>query len=70
VAVAACRVGRHRLLDLGQVAGGECQLGRGQRLGQQLLVLTPADPEARERLELLRVVGVEEFPTAPYGTRP
>ncbi len=31
-------------------------------LGQQLLVLTPADDEARERLELLRVVGVEEFP--------
>ncbi|MGC5662848.1 helix-turn-helix transcriptional regulator [Micromonospora sp. WMMD723] len=32
-------------------------------LGQQLLVLTPADAEARERLELLRVLGVEEFPT-------
>ncbi|MDQ7903204.1 helix-turn-helix transcriptional regulator [Phytohabitans sp. ZYX-F-186] len=31
--------------------------------GQQLLVLTPADAEARERLELLRVLGVEEFPT-------
>ncbi|MDQ0753887.1 transcriptional regulator with XRE-family HTH domain [Streptomyces africanus] len=31
--------------------------------GQQLLVLTPADAEARERLELLRVIGVEEFPT-------
>ncbi|MEV4759280.1 helix-turn-helix transcriptional regulator [Micromonospora sp. NPDC049559] len=30
--------------------------------GQQLLVLTPADAEARERLELLRVLGVEEFP--------
>jgi transcriptional regulator with XRE-family HTH domain len=30
---------------------------------QQLLVLTPADAEARERLELLRVLGVEEFPT-------
>jgi transcriptional regulator with XRE-family HTH domain len=30
-------------------------------LGQQLLVLTPADDEARERLELLRVLGVEEF---------
>ncbi|HKT02355.1 MAG TPA: transcriptional regulator, partial [Rugosimonospora sp.] len=29
--------------------------------GQQLLVLTPADGEARERLELLRVLGVEEF---------
>jgi transcriptional regulator with XRE-family HTH domain len=29
--------------------------------GQQLLVLTPADDETRERLELLRVIGVEEF---------
>jgi transcriptional regulator with XRE-family HTH domain len=33
-------------------------------LRQQLLVLTPADAEARERLELLRVVGVEQFPAA------
>lgn len=33
--------------------------------GQQLLVLTPADAETRERLELLRVLGVEEFPTRP-----
>jgi transcriptional regulator with XRE-family HTH domain len=32
--------------------------------GQQLVVLTPADAEARERLELLRVLGNEEFPTA------
>jgi transcriptional regulator with XRE-family HTH domain len=31
--------------------------------GQQLLVLTPADDEARERLELLRVLGIEEFHT-------
>ena len=31
-------------------------------LGQQLLVLTPADAEARERLELLQVLGPEEFP--------
>lgn len=30
--------------------------------GQQLLVFTPADAEARERLELLRVLGIEEFP--------
>jgi hypothetical protein len=35
--------------------------------GQQLLVLTPSDAEARERLELLRVLGTEEF-TA--GARP
>ncbi|MEV7143058.1 helix-turn-helix transcriptional regulator [Streptomyces tauricus] len=33
--------------------------------GQQLLVLTPADAEARERLDLLRVLGVQEFPTGP-----
>ena len=32
---------------------------------QQLLVLTPADDETRERLQLLRVLGVEEFPTGP-----
>jgi hypothetical protein len=31
--------------------------------GQQLVVLTPADAESRERLELLLVLGVEEFPT-------
>ncbi|MFJ4980248.1 helix-turn-helix transcriptional regulator [Streptomyces coeruleorubidus] len=37
--------------------------------GQQLLVLTPADDETRERLELLRVIGVENFPTgAPDPT--
>jgi len=29
--------------------------------GQVLLVLTPADDEAREKLELLRVLGVQEF---------
>ncbi|MBA9005238.1 helix-turn-helix transcriptional regulator [Thermomonospora cellulosilytica] len=36
--------------------------------GQQLLVLTPADAEARERLELLRVLGIEEFPTEATDT--
>jgi transcriptional regulator with XRE-family HTH domain len=35
---------------------------------QQLLVLTPADAETRERLELLRVLGIEEFPTGATGT--
>ena len=29
--------------------------------GQMLLVLTPADDDARERLDLLRVVGLEQF---------
>ncbi|WP_405801309.1 helix-turn-helix transcriptional regulator [Streptomyces sp. NBC_01506] len=35
--------------------------------GQRLLVLTPSDTETRERLELLRVLGVQEFPTAATG---
>ncbi|MFJ6837084.1 helix-turn-helix transcriptional regulator [Streptomyces sp. NPDC091209] len=38
--------------------------------GQQLLVLTPADAEARERLELLRVIGTEEFPAGATGPSP
>jgi transcriptional regulator with XRE-family HTH domain len=33
-------------------------------LGQQLVVMTPADAESRERMELLRVIGLEEFPAA------
>ncbi|MFF1922027.1 helix-turn-helix transcriptional regulator [Streptomyces sp. NPDC058221] len=36
--------------------------------GQQLLVLTPADAETRERLELLRVLGVQEFTAGPADT--
>lgn len=36
--------------------------------GQQLLVLTPANAETRERLELLRVLGSEEFPLGAAGT--
>jgi transcriptional regulator with XRE-family HTH domain len=35
---------------------------------QQLVVLTPADAETRERLELLRVLGIEEFPQGATGT--
>ncbi|UQU65777.1 helix-turn-helix transcriptional regulator [Couchioplanes caeruleus] len=31
--------------------------------GQELVVLTPADAQTRERLELLLVLGTEEFPT-------
>jgi hypothetical protein len=41
--------------------------------GQQLLVLTAADAETRERLELLRVLGIEEFPARaepPRTARP
>lgn len=36
-------------------------------LGQQLLVLTPADAESRERLQLLQVLGTEEFTTPLPG---
>jgi transcriptional regulator with XRE-family HTH domain len=36
--------------------------------GQQLLVHIPADAETRERLELLRVLGIEEFPAETPGT--
>lgn len=36
--------------------------------GQQLLVLTPADVETRERLDLLRVLGIQEFPTGATDT--
>ncbi|MFE9399243.1 helix-turn-helix transcriptional regulator [Streptomyces flavidovirens] len=35
--------------------------------GQQLLVLTPTDAETRERLDLLRVLGIQEFPTGQTG---
>jgi transcriptional regulator with XRE-family HTH domain len=35
---------------------------------QQLVVLTPADAETRERLELLRVLGIEEFPQGATDT--
>ncbi|MER8158062.1 helix-turn-helix transcriptional regulator [Streptomyces sp. NPDC094472] len=36
--------------------------------GQLLLVLTPADAETRERLQLLQVLGIEEFPTGSTDT--
>lgn len=36
---------------------------------QQLLVLTPADADARERLALLLVLGTEEFPTGARAAR-
>ncbi|HVV19290.1 MAG TPA: helix-turn-helix transcriptional regulator [Pseudonocardiaceae bacterium] len=36
--------------------------------GQHLVVLTPATAEARERLDLLRVLGNEEFPTGTVDT--
>ncbi|KUL33006.1 helix-turn-helix transcriptional regulator [Actinoplanes awajinensis] len=39
-------------------------------LGQQLVVLTPADADTRDRLNLLRVLGTEEFPASLSGTGP
>ncbi|MEV0632209.1 helix-turn-helix transcriptional regulator [Nonomuraea wenchangensis] len=36
---------------------------------QQLLVFTPVGDEARERLELLRVLGTEDFPTGDVRDR-
>lgn len=41
----------------------DCETLMTPDLGQQLLVLTPADAQARDRLELLRVLGTEEFAT-------
>lgn len=35
--------------------------------GQQLLVFTPANAETHERLELLRVLGSQDFPTGAPG---
>ncbi|MBQ0865846.1 helix-turn-helix transcriptional regulator [Streptomyces sp. RK75] len=53
------RVGRLRM---------ECETLVTPDQGQLLLVLTPADAETRERLELLQVLGIEEFPTGRAGT--
>ena len=39
----------------------DCETLLTPDLGQELLVLTPADAGARERLDLLRVLGTEEF---------
>ena len=41
----------------------DCEILLTPEDGQQLLVLTPADAETRERLDLLRVLGIEEFST-------
>jgi transcriptional regulator with XRE-family HTH domain len=43
----------------------DCETLMTPDFGQQLVVLTPADEEARERLALLRVLGTEDFPPAP-----
>ena len=40
----------------------DCEVLLTPDQGQHLVVLTPADVETRERLDLLRVVGSEEFP--------
>jgi transcriptional regulator with XRE-family HTH domain len=52
------RVGRLRM---------DCETLVTPDQGQQLVVLTPADAETRERLELLRVLGTEEFPAGDTG---
>ncbi|MFI2754037.1 helix-turn-helix transcriptional regulator [Cellulomonas sp. P22] len=39
----------------------DCETLTGPDQRQSLLVFTPADDDARERLELLRVIGVQEF---------
>ncbi|MEU8662308.1 MmyB family transcriptional regulator [Actinoplanes philippinensis] len=39
----------------------DCETLLTPDLGQKLLVLTPADTETRERLDLLRVLGVETW---------
>jgi len=39
----------------------DCETLSGPEERQSLLVLTPADEESRERMELLRVIGVQEF---------
>jgi hypothetical protein len=61
--VAARRVDRKILLHprVGRVVL-DCETLVTPDQRQQLVVLTPADAETRERLELLRVLGVEEFP--------
>ncbi|MEU4746556.1 transcriptional regulator, partial [Actinosynnema sp. NPDC023658] len=52
------RAGRLRL---------DCETLVTPDLSQQLLVLTPADAESRERVELLGVLGTEEFPASTAG---
>ncbi|MFD0523980.1 helix-turn-helix transcriptional regulator [Paractinoplanes durhamensis] len=42
----------------------DCETLMTPDLGQELVVLTPADDEAREKLNLIRVLGTEEFPSA------
>ncbi|MFF1692035.1 helix-turn-helix transcriptional regulator [Streptomyces sp. NPDC058257] len=54
------RVG-HLLMDVETLVGVDHR--------QRLMVLTPADNETRERLELLRVLGIQEF-TQPHETSP
>jgi len=41
----------------------DCETLETPDRSQQLVVLTPADADTRERLELLRVLGVEAFST-------
>ncbi|MEV5413089.1 helix-turn-helix transcriptional regulator [Thermopolyspora sp. NPDC052614] len=46
----------------------ECETLMTPDQRQHLVVLNPADAETRERLDLLRVLGIEEFPTGTTDT--
>jgi transcriptional regulator with XRE-family HTH domain len=46
----------------------DCETLLTPDLGQQLVVLTPATTADREKLELIRVLGVEEFPAGDAAT--
>ncbi|GAA3608691.1 helix-turn-helix transcriptional regulator [Kineosporia mesophila] len=45
----------------------DCETLMTPDLRQHLVVLTAADAETRERLDLVRVLGLQEFPAAPLG---
>ncbi|MFG1711104.1 helix-turn-helix transcriptional regulator [Nonomuraea sp. M3C6] len=66
--VAVRRANRKTLLNprVGRLVM-DCETLIAPDQGQQLLVFTPADAETRERLELLRVLGFEEFPAGVTG---
>ncbi|WP_285592941.1 helix-turn-helix transcriptional regulator [Kineosporia sp. NBRC 101731] len=45
----------------------DCETLMTPDLRQHLVVLTPADAETRERVDLVRVLGLQEFPATPLG---
>jgi transcriptional regulator with XRE-family HTH domain len=66
--VAVRRAGRKTLINprVGRLVL-DCETLMTPDLGQEMVVLTPADDETRERLALLRVLGTEEFAAGPPG---